>query len=74
MDLFTHNADSKEANQGLATAPLAERLRPKTIQDFLGQNKFSNAELPLFKNLKERNFLPNMILWGPPGSGKTCLL
>jgi putative ATPase len=71
MDLFTHNADSKEANQGLATAPLAERLRPKTIQDFLGQNKFSNAELPLFKNLKERNFLPNMILWGPPGSGKT---
>lgn len=73
MDLFAHqeNQNSLKVEATHAGQPLAERLRPKSLDEFLGQNKFASASQPLIKNLRDKNFLPNLILWGPPGTGKT---
>ena len=55
-----------------APEPLAERVRPQTLDDVLGQDHLTGAEAPLRK-LIETDQIPSMILWGPPGSGKTTL-
>lgn len=52
--------------------PLAERLRPKTLDEFLGQNHLL-AEDRLVRRLLENGELFSLILWGPPGCGKTTL-
>ena len=52
--------------------PLAERLRPKTLEEFLGQNKIMGSQSLLRKSL-ENDCVPSMIFWGPPGCGKTTL-
>lgn len=52
--------------------PLAERLRPKTLDDIAGQDHILGADKPLRK-LIEADTIPSMILWGPPGCGKTTL-
>lgn len=54
-----------------STRPLAEKLRPLSTIDFIGQNQVRHKLNTLIKNLKEKNYLPNLILWGPPGTGKT---
>ncbi|MBI5154509.1 replication-associated recombination protein A [Candidatus Poribacteria bacterium] len=54
------------------TRPLADRLRPIAFDDFLGQDKLTGAGAPL-RQLIESDRIPSMILWGPPGSGKTTL-
>ncbi|WP_259014150.1 replication-associated recombination protein A [Emticicia fluvialis] len=53
-------------------APLAERLRPKKLEDYLGQEHILGKNKPL-RNAVEANLVPSMILWGPPGTGKTTL-
>jgi len=55
-----------------ADAPLAERLRPTRLEDLLGQEKALDAEGPLGRMLARKR-LASLILWGPPGSGKTTL-
>ncbi|MBE8714143.1 replication-associated recombination protein A [Sphingobacterium hungaricum] len=52
--------------------PLAERLRPKTISDYVGQQHLVGEDAVLRNALKQKN-IPSMILWGPPGVGKTSL-
>lgn len=52
--------------------PLAERLRPKTLDDYLSQQHLVGPEAALRKQIKN-NIIPSMILWGPPGVGKTTL-
>lgn len=52
--------------------PLAERLRPKTIKDFLGQQHLVGNQ-GVIKKIIENNSLPSLIFWGPPGVGKTTL-
>ena len=52
--------------------PLAEQLRPKTLSDFVGQESLFGAGAPL-RNLLDGRALTSMILWGPPGVGKTTL-
>ncbi len=52
--------------------PLAERMRPKKLQDYLGQTKLMGKEGRLIAALQSE-FIPSMILWGPPGVGKTTL-
>ncbi|RYU96333.1 replication-associated recombination protein A [Emticicia agri] len=54
------------------TAPLAERLRPKKLDDYIGQEHILGRNKPLRKAI-EANLVPSMILWGPPGTGKTTL-
>ncbi len=52
--------------------PLAERLRPQTLNDLVGQEHLSSQESVLQKAISKGK-LPSMILWGPPGVGKTTL-
>ena len=53
-----------------AYRPLAERLRPKHIDEYLGQQHLLGANGPLRKAIDQK-ILHSMILWGPPGVGKT---
>jgi putative ATPase len=55
-----------------ATAPLAERMRPRTFGDFVGQEELLAPGRPLREAI-ERDLLQSLILWGPPGTGKTTL-
>ena len=52
--------------------PLAERLRPQTLDELLGQNKILGEQSMLRRSL-ENDSVPSMIFWGPPGCGKTSL-
>ena len=53
--------------------PLAEKLRPSKIADFVGQDKIINVIKSLIEKSKTTDFFPSLIFWGPPGSGKTTL-
>lgn len=66
MNLFT---ELENQNKQI---PLAELLRPKTLEDFLGQSNVLSENSPLF-NLLKTNRLFSLILWGTPGCGKTTL-
>ena len=68
MDLF----DNKAANDTLKEAPLAERMRPRTLDDYLGQEHLLGPG-KLLRQLIETDQLTSLIFWGPPGSGKTTL-
>ncbi len=52
--------------------PLAERIRPKTIDDFISQQHLVGAKGALTEHIK-RGVIPSLIFWGPPGIGKTTL-
>lgn len=66
----TSSAPSTSRERLDSVAPLAERLRPKTLADFVGQEGVVNGPL---KALLSKGVVPNSILWGPPGTGKTTL-
>ncbi len=53
-------------------APLADRLRPRTLEEFVGQDHLLGPGKVL-RQVIESDHIPSMILWGPPGSGKTTL-
>src|SRR5579872_2983354 len=57
---------------GLASQPLAERMRPRTLDDFTGQEALLGPGKPLRTQI-ETDEIGSMILWGPPGCGKTTL-
>jgi putative ATPase len=67
MDLFGSSADS-----GPASAPLAERVRPAQLEGFVGQEHLLGPGKPL-RVLIEADQVSSMVLWGPPGTGKTTL-
>ncbi|ARV09200.1 AAA family ATPase [Winogradskyella sp. PC-19] len=52
--------------------PLAERLRPKTLNDYISQTHLVGKDGALFQQIKS-GVIPSLILWGPPGIGKTTL-
>lgn len=52
--------------------PLAELLRPSTLEEYFGQNKLI-GEQTLLRSLLKSQEIPSLILWGPPGCGKTTL-
>lgn len=52
--------------------PLAERLRPSSLSDVIGQKQLLGKEAPLYKQI-EQKIIPSIIFWGPPGVGKTTL-
>nr|MBI3613662.1 replication-associated recombination protein A [Nitrospirota bacterium] len=55
-----------------ASAPLAERMRPREFSEFVGQEEIISKDRPLRRAI-ESDSLTSVILWGPPGSGKTTL-
>ena len=55
-----------------STAPLAERMRPTSLDNYIGQRHIV-GEGAILRNAIESNLLPSIILWGPPGVGKTTL-
>jgi len=67
-DLF----DLKLEQELKRSAPLADRMRPTTLDDYVGQEKLIGPGATL-RTLIERDELPSMIFWGPPGTGKTTL-
>jgi len=67
-DLFVHSAAKAAAKK----APLAERMRPRTLDEYVGQRRLLGPGR-LLKQITERKVLPSLILWGPPGCGKTTL-
>ena len=56
----------------ILNTPLAERLRPRTLDDYVGQERILGPNGPLRKAILQ-NTIPSMIFWGPPGVGKTTL-
>src|SRR6267378_1603436 len=69
MSLF-RTIESQDDQSGLR--PLADRLRPQTLEEFVGQEKLLGPGKPLRTQI-ERDEISSMILWGPPGCGKTTL-
>src|SRR5918992_1297058 len=67
-DLFDAAAEERLRHQ----APLAARLRPRTIDDVVGQPHLLGPGRPL-RRLVEQDRLSSVLLWGPPGTGKTTL-
>ena len=56
----------------MSQAPLPERMRPQSLSDFVGQGHLVGVGKPLHRALQQ-GMIPSMILWGPPGVGKTTL-
>jgi putative ATPase len=67
MDLFARNAQRRQIGQ-----PLAERMRPRTLDEVVGQSHLVGSGR-ILADLAPGRTLPSLILWGPPGSGKTTL-
>ncbi len=68
MDLF-ENHRKKELDRN---APLASRMRPRSLDQFVGQQHLLGRDR-VFRRSIESDQIPSLILWGPPGSGKTSL-
>ncbi len=68
MDLFTHKWQEKVNREG----PLAVRMRPRSLEEFLGQEEILGKDAPLYRSITEDR-LPSSLFYGPPGTGKTTL-
>jgi len=68
LTLFEH----RRAEIAKRTAPLAARMRPRTLSEVVGQDHLIGEGRAL-RSVIESGHLPSMILWGPPGTGKTTL-
>jgi putative ATPase len=68
MDLF----DFKDDEARLKGVPLADRMRPNTLEEFVGQDHLVGEE-KILRRAIEKDEIQSIILWGPPGTGKTTL-
>src|SRR5574341_1091820 len=67
-DIFRQEAEKRREK----SAPLADRMRPGALIGFVGQEHLL-GEGKILRGMIERGNIPYLILWGPPGSGKTTL-
>ena len=72
MSLFSKLPQPIEPDVPLAHQPLAERMRPRTLDEVVGQEKLLGPGKPLRTQI-ENDDLGSMLFWGPPGCGKTTL-
>ena len=71
-DLFDDETTHPAGGAPAAGTPLAERIRPRTLGEIVGQDEILAPGKPL-RDAIERDLLQSIILWGPPGTGKTTL-
>jgi putative ATPase len=69
MDLFDHALKQRLRKE----APLAARMRPRTLEEFVGQEEIVGPGRLLRRAIEADRLFSSIILWGPPGSGKTTL-
>ena len=69
MDLFDESGLENLARR----APLAERLRPATLDEVVGQPHLTDRGWTALRSVVERGRIGSVVLWGPPGTGKTTL-
>jgi putative ATPase len=69
MDLFTHAMQERMKSE----APLAARMRPRTLDEFVGQEHIVGPGKLLRRAIEADRLFSSIILWGPPGTGKTTL-
>ena len=69
LSLFDMQSD-QGAVSGLA--PLADRMRPQTLEDYVGQSQLLGEGM-ILRRMLEKDMVSSMIFWGPPGVGKTTL-
>jgi putative ATPase len=72
VSLFSQIPDEGALKASARAAPLAERMRPRTLDEYVGQEHLLGPGKPLRVEI-ERDDAASMILWGPPGVGKTTL-
>ena len=72
MSLFPPLPSPVEPETPSALQPLAERMRPRTLDEFIGQEKLLGPGKPLRRQIESDN-IGSMLFWGPPGCGKTTL-
>src|SRR5580700_263520 len=72
MSLFSPLPEPLDSETSAALQPLAERMRPRTLDEFIGQEKLLGPGKPLRVQIETDN-LSSMLFWGPPGCGKTTL-
>ena len=70
-DLF-HTSSPETPQAASAPRPLADRLRPRSLSDVIGQSQVLGPEAPLGVML-DSGSLSSLIFWGPPGVGKTTI-
>lgn len=71
-DMFDAESTPAQSDSELAWRPLADRMRPQTLEEIAGQGHLLAADKPLRQAI-ESGKLHSMIFWGPPGTGKTTL-
>jgi putative ATPase len=71
-DLWENSTVKENSLAGAAYAPLAERMRPRTVAEFFGQEHLL-GEGRILRRMIETDSVASLILWGPPGCGKTTL-
>jgi len=69
MDLFTHSMQERLKTE----APLAARMRPRNLDEYIGQEEIVGAGKLLRRAIEADRLFSSIILWGPPGTGKTTL-
>jgi putative ATPase len=69
MDLFTHAHQQRMKSE----APLAARMRPRTLDEFIGQEHIVGPGKLLRRAIEADRLFSSILLWGPPGTGKTTL-
>ena len=72
MSLFDTTPPMEEMSKPAEDRPLADRMRPRSIEEYVGQEHILGPGKPLRAQIESGN-LASLILWGPPGSGKTTL-
>src|SRR5437763_15413818 len=70
--LFPEMSDVGSATSN-TRAPLPDRMRPQTLSEFVGQEHLVGGGRGLRRLIEGGGILPSLILWGPPGTGKTTL-
>ncbi len=72
LSFFNMQPESPASSGPAAMAPLADRMRPETLDDYMGQEHLLGKG-KILRQMLEKDMIPSMIFWGPPGVGKTTL-